>query len=186
MAVKTKNVEEVSEPPAAGSWDNAPGEGLACMCLLHILNICNRPLLTELGCWTRQTFVQAHQPSPATIITREWIEKSSAFLMVVFGAVNPQADFEPFKQGDLTLLLVMRSLALGLVEPHKVYMSPLLKLVHVSPDGIPSLRRVNCTTQLGVICKLAEGSFDPTVCVIDDDTKQYWSQYGPLRDTSHH
>lgn len=26
MAVKTKNVEGVSEPPAAGSWDLAPGK----------------------------------------------------------------------------------------------------------------------------------------------------------------
>ncbi|KAK4831029.1 LOW QUALITY PROTEIN: hypothetical protein QYF61_014917 [Mycteria americana] len=76
--------------------------------------------------------------------------------------------------------------ALGLVEPHEVPMGPLLQLVQVPLDGIPSLRRVNHTTQLGVICKLAEGALNPTVHVIDDDIKQYWSQYGPISDTTHH
>ena len=45
-------------------------------------------------------------------------------------------------------------------------MGPLLKLVQVPLDGIPSLRRVNRTTQLGVVCKLAEDALDPTVYVI--------------------
>ncbi|KAK4831309.1 hypothetical protein QYF61_016798 [Mycteria americana] len=76
--------------------------------------------------------------------------------------------------------------ALGLVEPHEVHVGPLLKLVQVPLDGILSLRRVSCTTQLGAICNLAEGALDPTVYVIDEDTKQSWSQYGPLRDTTHH
>ncbi|KAK4830181.1 hypothetical protein QYF61_008972 [Mycteria americana] len=71
--------------------------------------------------------------------------------------------------------------ALGLVEPHEVPIDPLLQLVQVPLDGIPSLRRVNHTTQLGVICKLAEGAFDPTVHVTDEGVKQYWSQYRPLR-----
>jgi len=62
-------------------------------------------------------------------------------------------------------------------------MGPLLQLVQVPLDGIPSLRHVNHTTQLGVICKLAEGALDPAVCVIDEDTKQHWSHCGPMRDT---
>jgi len=53
----------------------------------------------------------------------------------------------------------MQDLALGVVEPHEV---SLLKLVQVPLDGIPSLRCVNCTTQLGVICKLAECALDLT------------------------
>ncbi|KAK4827897.1 hypothetical protein QYF61_022320 [Mycteria americana] len=57
-------------------------------------------------------------------------------------------------------------------------------LVQVPLHGIPSLRHVNRTTQLGVICRLAEGALDPTAYVIDEDTKQYWSQYRPLRDTT--
>ncbi|PKU41176.1 hypothetical protein llap_8516 [Limosa lapponica baueri] len=47
-------------------------------------------------------------------------------------------------------------------------------------------RCVNCTTQLGVIHKLAEGALDPTLYAIDEDTEQYWFQYGPLRDTTCH
>ncbi|KAK4816777.1 hypothetical protein QYF61_022889 [Mycteria americana] len=50
--------------------------------------------------------------------------------------------------------------ALGLVEPHEVHIGPLLELVQVPLDSILSLRCVNCTTQLGVICKLAEGALD--------------------------
>ncbi|KAK4830182.1 hypothetical protein QYF61_008973 [Mycteria americana] len=76
--------------------------------------------------------------------------------------------------------------ALGLVEPHEVPIGPLLQLVQVPLDGIPSLRGVNHTTQLGVICKLAEGALNPTVHVIDEGVKQYWSQYGSLRDTTCH
>jgi len=44
--------------------------------------------------------------------------------------------------------------ALVLVEPCGVYTGPLLELVQVPLDGIPSLRRVDRTTQLDVICKL--------------------------------
>ena len=65
-------------------------------------------------------------------------------------------------------------------------MDSLLKLVQVPLNGILSLRRVNHTTQLGVTCKLAEGALNPTVYVIDEDIKQYWSQYRSLRDTTRH
>jgi len=47
-------------------------------------------------------------------------------------------------------------------------MGPLLELVQMPLDGIPSLRRVDCTTQLGVICKLAEGAPDLAVYVTDE------------------
>ncbi|KAK4810922.1 hypothetical protein QYF61_013330 [Mycteria americana] len=57
----------------------------------------------------------------------------------------------------------VQALALGLVEPHEVHMGQLLQLVQVPLDDILSLRHVNCTTQLGVICKLAEGALDPAV-----------------------
>ena len=63
-------------------------------------------------------------------------------------------------------------------------MGPLLELIQVPLDGILSLGQADYTTQLGVICKLAEGALDPAV--IDEDIKQYWSQYGPLRDITHH
>jgi len=62
----------------------------------------------------------------------------------------------------------------GLVEPPEVHTGPLLELVQVPLDGIPSLRHVNRTTQLGVTCKLAEGALEPAFYVTDD-IKQYWS-----------
>ncbi|KAK4831893.1 LOW QUALITY PROTEIN: hypothetical protein QYF61_020040 [Mycteria americana] len=74
--------------------------------------------------------------------------------------------------------------ALVLVETHEVHTGPLLQLVQVPLDGILSFWCVNCTTQLGVIYKLAEGSLGLSVNVIDENIEQYWSQYGPLRDTT--
>ena len=80
----------------------------------------------------------------------------------------------------------MQDPALVLVESHEIHMGPLLRLVQVLLDGIPSLRRVDCTTQLCVVCKFAEGALDPTVYVIDEDIEQHWPQNGPLRDTTSH
>jgi len=57
----------------------------------------------------------------------------------------------------------VHDLGLGLVEPHEAHTGPLLELVQVPLDGISSLRRIDSTTQLGIICKLAEGALDPTV-----------------------
>jgi len=53
--------------------------------------------------------------------------------------------------------------ALGLVELHEVHTGPLLELVYVSLDDIQSLRHVDCTTQLGLICKLLESALNLTV-----------------------
>ena len=71
----------------------------------------------------------------------------------------------------------VQDFSLGFVETHEVHPGPLLKTVHVTLDGILSLRHVSHTTQLDVIHKLAEGALDPTVDVIDEDTKEHCSQY---------
>ena len=55
-------------------------------------------------------------------------------------------------------------------------MGSFFKPVQIPPDGIPSFCWINCTIQLGIICKLAEGTLDSTVCVIDKDVKELWSQ----------
>ncbi|KAK4822133.1 LOW QUALITY PROTEIN: hypothetical protein QYF61_010256 [Mycteria americana] len=54
---------------------------------------------------------------------------------------------------------------------------PGVALTQVPLNGIPSLRHVNCTTQLGVICKSAEGALNPTVYVIDEGTAHLQHQY---------
>ena len=79
----------------------------------------------------------------------------------------------------------MQDLALGLLELYEVH-TPASLPVKVPLDGMPSLHCVNHITQLGVICKLAEGSLNLTVHVADKYVKQHQSQYQPLRNTTHH
>ncbi|KAK4822236.1 hypothetical protein QYF61_011877 [Mycteria americana] len=73
-----------------------------------------------------------------------------------------------------------KDLALGLVELHEAYLKP----VKAPLDGIPSLQHINCTTQLDVVDKLAEGALNPTIHVANKDVKQCQSQCQPLRNTS--
>jgi len=75
-----------------------------------------------------------------------------------------RAALNPFTPSTSVLILriaptQVQDLAHGLIEPHEVHADPILQIVQVSLDEIPS-RRVNCTTQLGVISKLAEGALD--------------------------
>jgi len=72
----------------------------------------------------------------------------------------------------------------GLVELHGVHAGPPLQSVKVPLNGIPSLQRVNHTTQLGVIGRVAEGALSPTVYIANKDIKQHQSQYQPLRHTT--
>ena len=51
-------------------------------------------------------------------------------------------------------------------------MDPLFKPVQVPLDGFPSLQCIDCTAQLGVICKLAEGALDSIV--YDSDKGRLW------------
>ena len=71
----------------------------------------------------------------------------------------------------------VQDLALGYVEPHEVPVHSLFEPVWVSLDGGSSLSRVNHTPQVGVIHKSVEGALDPTVDIIDEDIKEYQSQY---------
>ncbi|KAK4815471.1 hypothetical protein QYF61_002930 [Mycteria americana] len=71
-------------------------------------------------------------------------------------ALNPFVPQSVLIQG--IALTHVQDVALGLVELHEVCTGPLLKPVKVPLDGIPSLKRINGTMQLGVICRLAEGS----------------------------
>jgi len=72
----------------------------------------------------------------------------------------------------------MQDPALGLVEPHEVQAGPLLELVQVPLDGILSLRRVGCATQLGVICRLVEGPLDLSMSLM-----KILNSTGPNTDT---
>jgi len=67
----------------------------------------------------------------------------------------------------------VQQLALGLVEPHLVHVGPLLEPVKLPLDGISPFYCASCTTQLDVICKLAENVLDLLIWVIDKDVKEY-------------
>ena len=58
-------------------------------------------------------------------------------------------------------------------------MGPVLQPVQVPLDGFPSFQRIGCTTQLGVIRKLAEGALDAVIYVIDKDVEEHRSKTDP-------
>ncbi|KAK4831319.1 hypothetical protein QYF61_016808 [Mycteria americana] len=87
-------------------------------------------------------------------------------VLLMLGAPELDAVLEPVFVLGIALTHV-QVLALGLVELPEVCTGPPLKPVKVPLDGIPSLQCVDCTTQLGVIGKLAEGALNPTVHVTD-------------------
>lgn len=77
-------------------------------------------------------------------------------------------------------------LALGPLESHEVLMGTLLKIVQVLLDGVSFFRCINNSTQFCLICKLAEGELDLTVCVIETDIEEHWSQHRALRNNISH
>ncbi|KAK4824541.1 hypothetical protein QYF61_016145 [Mycteria americana] len=95
-------------------------------------------------------------------------------VLLLRAALNPSSAQPVFVLG--IALNHVQDLSLGLVELRKVHMGPPLKPAKVPLDGIPSLQRVDCTTQLGVVHKLAEGALNPTVHVTNKDVKQCRSQ----------
>jgi len=67
-----------------------------------------------------------------------------------------------------------QDLALGLVEPHTVGLIPLIQPVQIPLQSLPTLKQINISAQLGVICKLTEGALNPLIQTIDKDIKQEW------------
>ncbi|KAK4825074.1 hypothetical protein QYF61_023078 [Mycteria americana] len=84
-----------------------------------------------------------------------------------------QAAFQPLFPKPAALhgvaVAQVQDLALGLVEPHTIDLSPSTQPV-----------QINTPTQRGVICKLTEGALDPFVQIIDEDIKQDWPQHRAL------
>jgi len=65
----------------------------------------------------------------------------------------------------------VQHLALGLVEPHYVFMGSLFKFSR--RDGTPSFYRINCILQLGVTSRLAESALDPIIKIVDKDVEEH-------------
>ncbi|KAK4821227.1 hypothetical protein QYF61_015795, partial [Mycteria americana] len=99
-----------------------------------------------------------------------------------------QAAFQPLFPKPVVLhgvaVAQVQDLALGLVKPHTIDLSPSIQPVQVPLQSLPTLKQINTPTQFGVICKLAEGALDPFVQIIDKDVKQNWPQHRALGNTA--
>ncbi|KAK4820465.1 LOW QUALITY PROTEIN: hypothetical protein QYF61_027747 [Mycteria americana] len=99
-----------------------------------------------------------------------------------------QAAFQPLFPKPVALhgvvVTQVQDPALSLVEPHTVGLGPSIQPVQVPLQSLPLLKQINTPTQLGVVCKLAEGALDPFVQIIDKDIKQNWPQHRALGNTT--
>ncbi|KAK4816559.1 hypothetical protein QYF61_017949 [Mycteria americana] len=99
-----------------------------------------------------------------------------------------EAAFQPLFPKPVALhgvaVTQVQDLALGLVKPHTIDLSPSIQPVQVLLQSLPTLKQINTPTQLGVICKLTEGALDPFVQIIDKDVKQDWPQHRALGNTT--
>ncbi|KAK4818847.1 hypothetical protein QYF61_020066 [Mycteria americana] len=87
----------------------------------------------------------------------------------------------PFLPGSFPATLPQAcSIAIGLVEPHTIGLSPLTQPV----QSLPTLKQINTPSLLGVVCKLTEGALNPFIQIIDKDIKQNWPQHRGLGDTT--
>lgn len=124
-------------------------------------------------------------PYPAGHAALDAAQDKSGFLVHISGSCptsHPPAPTSPSLTAALNLFIPQATLTpgvapsqvqdfvLGFVETHDV--SKLLKLVQVPLGGLASLRHVEHTAQLSVVCTLAVGALDPTVCLIDEAIKQ--------------
>ncbi|KAK4816937.1 hypothetical protein QYF61_025433 [Mycteria americana] len=91
-----------------------------------------------------------------------------------------QAAVNHHLQRWMGLLTQVQDLALGLVKPHTIDLSPSIHPVQVPLQSLLTLKQINTPAQLGVICKLTEGALNPLVQTIDKDIKQNWPQHRPL------
>jgi len=66
--------------------------------------------------------------------------------------------------------------ALGLVESCTIDLGPLIQPVRISLQSLPTLKQIDTSTQLVVICKLTEGALNPLIQIIDKDGKQDQTQ----------
>ncbi|RMC04013.1 hypothetical protein DUI87_19350 [Hirundo rustica rustica] len=65
----------------------------------------------------------------------------------------------------------VQDLALGLVKPPTVGFGPWIQPVQVPLQSPPTLQQIHTHTQLGVICKFADGGLSPLIQTINADTE---------------
>ncbi|KAK4818827.1 hypothetical protein QYF61_019864 [Mycteria americana] len=151
--------------------DHLHGPPLDLLQQAHVLLMLGAPELKavlQVGSHESGAEGENHLPRPADHASFDAAQDTVGFLgceRTLLGLVellinqHPQvlllrAALNPFSTQTVFVLGIaptrVQDLALGLVECHEVRMGPPLKPVKVPLDGMPSLQRVNCTTQLGV------------------------------------
>lgn len=53
--------------------------------------------------------------------------------------------------------------ALGLVQPHTTALNPSIQPVQIPLQNLPVLQQISTPALQSIICKLAQGAFDPPV-----------------------
>ncbi|KAK4808555.1 hypothetical protein QYF61_009858 [Mycteria americana] len=164
---------QLSQPVLVGEVlqpsDHFCGPPLDPLQQLHVLLVLRAPELDAvLQLWS-------HQSRPR-IPLAFWAASTHCRLTSSFSSISTPKSFS-------TGLLSITS-SPSLIETEETDAGPLLQLVQVPLDDIPSFWRVSCTTQLGVICKLAERALHLSVNAIDENIGQHRSQHGPLRDNT--
>ena len=71
----------------------------------------------------------------------------------------------------------VHNLTLCLVKARVIDLSPAIKPVQITLYGLPTLRLIDTSSQLGVICKLIEGALNALIQIINKDIKQDGLQY---------
>ena len=74
----------------------------------------------------------------------------------------------------------LQDLAFCLLKAHTTDFSPAIQPVQIPLQGLPTLRQIDASSQLGVISNLTEGALSPLVQIIREDIKQGQ----PLRNTT--
>jgi len=67
--------------------------------------------------------------------------------------------------------------AFSFVESHQVPLCPTLQPVQVTLNGSTAFWCIYHTYQFGVISKLAKGTFQLFIQVVDEEVKKGWAQY---------
>ncbi|KAK4818295.1 hypothetical protein QYF61_010437 [Mycteria americana] len=143
-----------------------------------------------------------HSPSPAGHAISDISQDAIGFLghlgtllAHIQAAVNQHAQvlfclaaFQPLFPKPVALhgvaVTQVQDLALGLVKPHTIDLGPSIQPVQVPLQSLPTLKQTNTPAQLGVICKLTEGTLDTFAQIIDKDVKQNWPQHRALGNTA--
>jgi len=73
---------------------------------------------------------------------------------------------------DGIVVTQVQDLAFGLVETHTVGLGSSVQPDQIPLQSLPSLEKVDSPPQLGVICKLTEGTLNALIQIINKDIKQ--------------